>query len=117
MRCSPDIILGNSARGLCSASSNQEGQSCSTALWKLEWLWLSQEQEAAAASGEGVQDVPVAVAGVSIAKDSGNEISAQGKRNLALLPGKEPCSSAPGAKSTISLLQGVMKWWGDPGKR
>lgn len=61
----------------------------------------------------------IAAAGVSIATDSGNEISAQGKRNLALLPGKEPRSPAPLSKATenILLLQGVMKWWRDPAKR
>lgn len=66
-----------------------------------------------------MQDVPITAAGVSIAKDSGNEVSAQGKRNLALLPGKEPCGPAPlsGAKTTLLLLQGVMKWWRDPAKR
>lgn len=66
-----------------------------------------------------MQDVPIAAAGASIATDSGNEVSAQGKRNLALLPGKEPRSPAllSGAKKNILLLQGVMKWWRDPAKR
>lgn len=61
--------------------------------------------------------MPVVAAGLSIAKEPGNQVSAQKKSEFGATARKGTSWSSSGAKEMVWLLQGVMKWWRDPAKR